>query len=72
MDAHSLADQDNALGRPPIKRVLCPGLGTAIGRMPVGRCARQMRVAWDRVLGSRPAMPRSVRAAAEDERALLR
>ena len=62
----------NASGQPAIKRVLCPGLGTAIGKMPVGRCARQMRVAWDRVLGAQVAMPRSIRAAADDELELLR
>ena len=62
----------NASGQAPIERVLCPGLGTAIGKMPVGRCARQMRVAWDHVLGARAAMPRSIRAAADDELELLR
>jgi O-acetyl-ADP-ribose deacetylase (regulator of RNase III) len=63
----------NASGQAPIKCVLCPGLGTAIGKMPVGRCARQMRVAWDRVLGGgQGAMPRSIRAAADDELELLR
>jgi len=62
----------NASGHPPIKRVLCPGLGTAVGHMPVARCARQMRIAWERVLGSPTAMPRSVRAAADDEIELLR
>jgi O-acetyl-ADP-ribose deacetylase (regulator of RNase III) len=62
----------NAAGRSPIKRVLCPGLGTAVGRMPVARCARQMRAAWDRVLGGKAAMPRSLRSAADDEIELLR
>lgn len=62
----------NASGLAPIKTVLCPGLGTAIGRMPVARCARQMRCAWDRVLGDKRWVPRSVRAAADDEIALLR
>ncbi len=62
----------NASGLPPIKTVLCPGLGTAIGQMPVARCARQMRSAWDRVLGDKRWVPRSVRAAADDEIDLLR
>ncbi len=62
----------NASGRPPIRRILCPGLGTAVGQMPVARCARQMRIAWDRVLAGKPTMPRSLRAAADDEMALLR
>lgn len=62
----------NASGKPAIQSILCPGLGTAVGKMPVHRCARQMRVAWDRVLGEQTAMPRSLRAAAEDELELLR
>jgi O-acetyl-ADP-ribose deacetylase (regulator of RNase III) len=62
----------NASGQPPIKLVLCPGLGTAVGQMPVDRCARQMRIAWDRAFDSQPAMPRSLKAAADDERELLR
>ncbi|UCD59283.1 MAG: macro domain-containing protein [Candidatus Hydrogenedentota bacterium] len=34
-----------------IKSVVIPGLGTAVGRMPADRCARQMRAAYDTVLG---------------------
>lgn len=30
-----------------ITSVLCPGLGTAIGRMPAERCAFQMRQAYE-------------------------
>lgn len=62
----------NASGLSPIRSVLCPGLGTAVGQMPVARCARQMRIAWDRVLGGKRWTPRSVRAAADDEIDLLR
>jgi O-acetyl-ADP-ribose deacetylase (regulator of RNase III) len=61
----------NASGLPRINSVLCPGLGTAVGQMPVARCARQMRCAWDRVLGPSRWQPRSVRAAADDEVELL-
>lgn len=57
----------NASGRPRIQSVLCPGLATAIGQMPVARCARQMRVAWDRVLGEKRWRPGSMRAAGDDE-----
>jgi O-acetyl-ADP-ribose deacetylase (regulator of RNase III) len=64
--------EHNAHGRPAIRSVLCPGLGTAVGQMPVDRCARQMRAAWDRVLGDRPARFRSPRAIADDEAELLR
>jgi hypothetical protein len=62
----------NRSGAPPIRSLLCPGLGTAVGRIPVARCARQMRVAWDRVLGQQSFTPASVRQAAADELALLR
>jgi O-acetyl-ADP-ribose deacetylase (regulator of RNase III) len=61
----------NAAGLPRISTLLCPGLATAVGHMPVARCARQMRVAWDHVLGDKRAMPRSLRAAADIELALL-
>lgn len=36
---------------PPIRSILCPGLGTAVGMMPPTRCARQMRMAYDWVRG---------------------
>jgi O-acetyl-ADP-ribose deacetylase (regulator of RNase III) len=62
----------NASGLPRIASILCPGLGTAVGKMPVARCARQMRAAWDRVLGGKHAMPRSLHEAADDELELLR
>jgi len=62
----------NASGRlSAIRSVLCPGLGTAVGRMPAARCARQMRAAWERVLGGQGTMPRSLRAATDDEHDLL-
>jgi hypothetical protein len=40
--------------------------------MPVNRCARQMRAAWNRVLGGEAFAPESLRAAAQDERDLMR
>jgi O-acetyl-ADP-ribose deacetylase (regulator of RNase III) len=55
----------NDAGRPPIRRILCPGLATTTGRMPVGRCAAQMRAAWDNVLGEGPPQPMSWRAVAD-------
>ena len=39
-------NQDDA----EIGSILCPGLGTAVGRMPPRRCALQMRQAYDEVL----------------------
>ena len=35
-----------------IQTVLCPGLATATGQMPVGICARQMHFAYERVIGN--------------------
>jgi len=61
----------NASGLPRIRTVLCPGLATAIGRMPVQRCARQMRAAWDQVFGESRPFPRSLAAAAQHEANLL-
>ena len=29
-------------GVEPIRKVMCPGLGTAVGRMPFVRCAEQV------------------------------
>ncbi len=34
----------------PILSVLCPGLGTAVGRMPYLRCAYQMKTAFNAVI----------------------
>jgi len=61
----------NAAERPPIRRILCPGLATTTGRMPVGRCAAQMRAAWDNVLGEGPPQRASWRAVADLQRRLL-
>ena len=55
----------------PITSVLCPGLATAIGRMPVERCARQMRFAYDIVLGGRP-WPGTVAAIYASQTEMLR
>lgn len=61
----------NAAGRPPIHRVLCPGLATTTGRMPVGRCAAQMRAAWDNVLGEGPPQPMTWHAVADLHQRLM-
>ena len=38
----------------PIQSLLCPGLGTGVGRLSPESCARQMRAAWNEVvLGQR-------------------
>lgn len=62
----------NAAGLPRITTVLCPGLATAIGGMPVERCARQMRVAWERVVLGHAFHPQRLREAEADGEALLR
>jgi O-acetyl-ADP-ribose deacetylase (regulator of RNase III) len=49
----------------PIRSVLCPGLATAIGRMPPSRCAVQMRVAWDGIFGDTHALPLTLGARRE-------
>jgi O-acetyl-ADP-ribose deacetylase (regulator of RNase III) len=45
--------QHNRGRKPRITSVLCPGLASAIGGMPEERCARQMRFAYDTILGDR-------------------
>ncbi|XP_019854943.1 PREDICTED: uncharacterized protein LOC100640713 isoform X2 [Amphimedon queenslandica] len=37
-------------GAEPIRSVMCPGLGTAVGRMPFVRCAEQMVAAYETVV----------------------
>lgn len=61
----------NASGRQPIRRILCPGLATTTGQMPVDRCAAQMRAAWDNVLGEGTPPRPSWHAVAELQRRLL-
>ncbi|GMU08488.1 macro domain-containing protein [Corallococcus caeni] len=57
----------NATAKTPIRTMLCPGLATAVGRMPPERCARQMKEAWVRTVMGRPSIPHSLRQAAEDD-----
>ncbi|WP_224241164.1 macro domain-containing protein [Hyalangium gracile] len=59
--------EHNRRGLEPIRTVLCPGLGTAVGRMPPQRCARQMREAWVRTVLDKPFIPYSLREAAEQD-----
>lgn len=37
-----------------METVLCPGMCTGVGRMPLARCAAQMRAAWDHVMAPPP------------------
>jgi O-acetyl-ADP-ribose deacetylase (regulator of RNase III) len=43
--------EHNRRERKPIRTVLVPGMGTGIGQVPVTRAARQMRAAYDMVVG---------------------
>jgi O-acetyl-ADP-ribose deacetylase (regulator of RNase III) len=61
----------NGAGRRQIRRLLCPGLATTTGRMPVGRCAAQMRAAWDDVLGEGPPQRMSWQTVADLHKRLL-
>ncbi|XP_052810959.1 uncharacterized protein LOC128238760 [Mya arenaria] len=40
-------DEFNKTASEPIRSVLCPGLGTAVGKMPQDRCAYQMLQAYE-------------------------
>ena len=63
--------QHNRDDRSRISTILCPGLATAAGKMPAGRCARQMRAAWERILGPHNPFPQSLGAAVDDEYGML-
>jgi O-acetyl-ADP-ribose deacetylase (regulator of RNase III) len=55
--------EHNRTAESPIRSILCPGLATAIGAMPAERCARQMRFAYDVILGGRkwpPIRPKEI------------
>jgi O-acetyl-ADP-ribose deacetylase (regulator of RNase III) len=54
-----------------IGSVAVPGLGTAVGRMPADRCARQMRAAYDSVLTASARQFSSLREARNAELKLL-
>lgn len=60
----------NAVHPHKIESLLCPGLGTAVGRMPVDRAAEQMALAYRLVIEGQPWAPQSLRAAIEDHRRL--
>ncbi len=52
----------------PIGSVAIPGLATGTGRMPFAKCARQMRAAYDQVVGAASNHYQSLAEAIEDER----
>jgi O-acetyl-ADP-ribose deacetylase (regulator of RNase III) len=57
---------------PRIETVLCPGLGTAVGRMPAARAARQMAHAWAVVELGQTYAPRILGEAHDAHERLLR
>jgi O-acetyl-ADP-ribose deacetylase (regulator of RNase III) len=59
-------------GEPRIQTILCPGLGTAIGRMPPERAARQMAHAWAVVELGQTMSPRLLGEAQEAHAWLVR
>jgi O-acetyl-ADP-ribose deacetylase (regulator of RNase III) len=62
----------NRGGRAPIQTLLCPGLASAIGGMTEDRCARQMRFAYDTIVGGRRWPPLRAREIFETHEELLR
>jgi O-acetyl-ADP-ribose deacetylase (regulator of RNase III) len=55
-----------------IRAVACPGMCSGTGEMPVGICAKQMRMAWDEVEGGQPFQPSGVNDALMQHYRLLR
>ena len=43
-----------------IKSVLCPGLGTCVGRMSPEKCAKQMRFAYDSIIDNNYDFPKEL------------
>ncbi|MGE3809749.1 MAG: macro domain-containing protein [Gemmataceae bacterium] len=64
--------QHNQEKKRSILKVACPGLGTGTGEMPAAICARQMRAAYDEVVGQRRFEPTDVNDALVQHYRLLR
>lgn len=62
----------NATASRPIESVLCPGLGTAIGRMSVNRCAGQMYSAYSVVVLGQILQPMTLGQAVDAHYSLLK
>ena len=67
-----IVQRHNAQFPGTIKSVLCPGLGTATGRMPVAICAKQMHAAYRQIVGGKPWKPTSVNEIINEHYRLLR
>ena len=55
-----------------IKSVICPGLGTATGEMPVEICAKQMHAAYQQIVGGQTWDSSSINAIINEHYRLLR
>jgi O-acetyl-ADP-ribose deacetylase (regulator of RNase III) len=55
-----VVDRHNQRQGRPIQSVACPGLGTGTGEMPADVCARQMREAYDEIVGRKRFEPTGV------------
>jgi O-acetyl-ADP-ribose deacetylase (regulator of RNase III) len=62
----------NATASKPIQTVLCPGLGTAVGAMPVNRCAQQMHMAYSVVVLEQIMRPTNLGQALDSHYGLVR
>jgi O-acetyl-ADP-ribose deacetylase (regulator of RNase III) len=67
-----LVERHNQRHPKTIRSVVCPGLGTGTGEVPPVVCAKQMRAAYDEVLGGRPFVPAGVNDALVQHYRLLR
>lgn len=67
-----LIEKHNRLFPGTIKSVICPGLGTATGEMPVEICAKQMHAAYQQVIEEKAWDSSSINAIINEHYRLLR
>jgi O-acetyl-ADP-ribose deacetylase (regulator of RNase III) len=65
------ARDNNRAASKPIASILCPGLGTATGRISPASCARQMHYAYAAVHLGRPRIPDTLADAIDAHRRLV-
>jgi len=61
----------NAAAKTPIRTLLVPGMGTGIGDVPPVQAARQMRLAYDTIIGGHGVKNRNARAILGEHHELL-
>ena len=64
-------EEHNRTGQPRIESLLCPGLATAVGRMPVSRAAEQMALAYRVVIERQTMAPPNLLAALKQHEELV-